>query len=538
VPLPLHPLFFELVRGAPADPAALASPQGHMAGCAGETVARLMALLPTLTAARAAAAAAAEAAAAGRPELAASCATEAKRLLGRALDRPYPWTGGAALRALLAATPLEYADPITGLALSPPPPAAAAAVAAASSAAGWAGVWDGELEALLRPGAGEAAVSPGGLLGFLEAVAELWLGSGVARQVDAFKQGVSQVFAWRHLLAFSAAELSAMMCGAGDVQWTDKALRRVLKPASGFDADCATMKWLRQELLAFTAPQRRSFLKFATAVPRLVPGLVLTVACKGSGGSWLPTAQTCTPQLNLAVYGRRRDLGAALREAMANADADGGFHERTAGSDGRSDGADRRASRQSAARAVLPPSMRGGGGGEQAGGGGEQAGGKAGASGGGSSGGSDGGVFGGGAASSRTEMREDEDEEEEEEDEAEVDEDEEEEGPGYGFYEAERARHRQEMEEVIFSGAMDDEDDDEEDEDEDGDGDAGDDPLFMRPTPEQAAAAAMQDMEQAMYSGESGNHGNEVSNFEERMMIEAAMASERWRSLPDDDEDL
>jgi hypothetical protein len=161
----------------------------------------------------------------------------------------------------------------------------------------------------------------------------------VARQVAAFRRGVNAVFGWRRLLAFGPQELADMVCGAGSVEWTDKSLKKLLRPAGGFGDSAPTVTWLRQELLAFTPPERRSFLKFATAVPRLVPGLSLTVACKGSGGGWLPTAQTCTPQLNLAVYTSRRDLASALREAMANADADGGFHERAAGSDGNTDDA-------------------------------------------------------------------------------------------------------------------------------------------------------------------------------------------------------
>ena len=102
----------------------------------------------------------------------------------------------------------------------------------------------------------------------------------------------------------------------------------------GFSHDSPTIQFLRAELVNMQNPDRQSFLKFATAVPRLVPDTQLIVTCKGKGGSWLPTAQTCTPQLNLSVYKRQADLGAALREAMANADADGGFHERAAGSDG------------------------------------------------------------------------------------------------------------------------------------------------------------------------------------------------------------
>merc|ERR1719198_1771193 len=106
---------------------------------------------------------------------------------------------------------------------------------------------------------------------------------------------MNQVFDWRALLAFSAHELCDMVCGVNRVDWTDKTLRRMLKPSSGFSHNSSTMNFLRDEMLRMNNRQRKRFLKFATAVPRLVPELQLTVACKGKAGSWLPTAQTCTP---------------------------------------------------------------------------------------------------------------------------------------------------------------------------------------------------------------------------------------------------
>ena len=97
---------------------------------------------------------------------------------------------------------------------------------------------------------------------------------------------------------------------------------------------------------------RQRFLKFATAVPRLVPDMHLVVACKGRAGSWLPTAQTCTPQINLPVYKNQADLCVALGEAIANSEADGGFHERPAGSDG-----DITSGSHDATQVNLPPSL-------------------------------------------------------------------------------------------------------------------------------------------------------------------------------------
>jgi len=285
VPLPLAPLFFKVVSGEAVDPTLLASPDSHMRGCSGETVACMMALLPDLRRA----------------------ASDPKQM-DALLAREYPFTGpGQTLSAFLAdpSVPLEYSDPITGVAL----------------------------------GGSEPSVHRHNLLSYLEAVADHWLGKGIERQVHAFRSGVSEVFDWKSLLAFSPRELCGMVCGTDAIDWTDKSLRKMLKPASGFNHESPTVEFLRSELIAMSNDQRQKFLKFATAVPRLVPDLTLIVACKGKGGSRLPTAQTCTPQINLPIYRSRQELRAALHEAIVHSEADGGFHEREAGSDGDTTGA-------------------------------------------------------------------------------------------------------------------------------------------------------------------------------------------------------
>ena len=127
---------------------------------------------------------------------------------------------------------------------------------------------------------------------------------------------------------------------------------QLLKPSSGFTHESPTLQFLRAELLKMPNRSRQRFLKFATAVPRLVPDMHLVVACKGRAGSWLPTAQTCTPQINLPVYKNQADLCVALGEAIANSEADGGFHERPAGSDG-----DITSGSHDATQVNLPPSL-------------------------------------------------------------------------------------------------------------------------------------------------------------------------------------
>jgi hypothetical protein len=345
-PLPIHHLFFELALSPNSVDAAavLSGPSSYMSGCSGETVAQMMALLPVLRSAYKTRDRANSTGSNSSPLISQrkrsdgneESLTTGPKSLNEIFDATYSFTSGLTLRNLITTHSFEFVDPITGIALNPLP---------------------NQKEGPSPTG----MVTPANLLCYLETVADFWLKTGVSRQIDAFKQGVSQVFDWSYLKSFTARELSDMVCGAGDVEWNEKSLRKMLTPTSGFDIDSPTMKWLRSELVSFNQAQRRSFLKFSTALPRLIPGMTLTIACKGVGGSWLPTAQTCTPQLNLPVYASKKDLKMALKEAMANADADGGFHERTAGSDGNSDEVrgHRRSGREERALQVqLPASMR------------------------------------------------------------------------------------------------------------------------------------------------------------------------------------
>ena len=96
-------------------------------------------------------------------------------------------------------------------------------------------------------------VTPANVETYLEAVLEAWVGRGVERQVEAFRQGIDQVFDWRALLSFSSHELANLMCGGDQIVWTDKTLRKLLKPSSGFSHDSPTMKVSREAKVDFGA---------------------------------------------------------------------------------------------------------------------------------------------------------------------------------------------------------------------------------------------------------------------------------------------
>lgn len=95
--------------------------------------------------------------------------------------------------------------------------------------------------------------------------------------------------------------------------------------------------WLRELLLDMPQDDRCAFLDFATAVPRLPPGLGIDVHIlappPSSDGHFhrLPTAHTCSKSIHLPAYDSKEQLKTCLTEALRNAQHHlGGFHEHAA----------------------------------------------------------------------------------------------------------------------------------------------------------------------------------------------------------------
>ena len=124
---------------------------------------------------------------------------------------------------------------------------------------------------------------------YLERVIDLTLGSGVQRQVDAFRAGFSQVFPYSALKAFTPNEL-VMLFGRVDEDWTIEstqdplnilictlltripALMDSIKADHGFNMDSKSVRNLLQTMSELSLPQRRDFLQFVTGSPKLPIG--------------------------------------------------------------------------------------------------------------------------------------------------------------------------------------------------------------------------------------------------------------------------
>ncbi|KAI1416613.1 HECT-domain-containing protein [Hypoxylon sp. FL1857] len=186
----------------------------------------------------------------------------------------------------------------------------------------------------LIPGGSHMPVTIYNVESYLEKVIDMTLGRGVKRQVEAFRNGFSQVFPYSALSAFTPDELVALF-GRVEEDWSLETLMDSIKADHGFNMDSRTVRNLLQTMSELTPAQRRDFLQFTTGSPKLPIGgfksltPMFTVVCKPSeppytSDDYLPSVMTCVNYLKLPDYSSiesmKRQLFTAIREGQ------GAFH--------------------------------------------------------------------------------------------------------------------------------------------------------------------------------------------------------------------
>ncbi|ERF71837.1 hypothetical protein EPUS_01752 [Endocarpon pusillum Z07020] len=169
---------------------------------------------------------------------------------------------------------------------------------------------------------------------YIERVLDMTVGAGVAKQIEAFKSGFSQVFSYSSLRAFTPDEL-IMLFGRVEEDWSLETLMDSIKADHGFNMDSKSVKNLLQTMSELTPTQRRDFLQFVTGSPKLPIGgfksltPMFTVVCKPSeppysSDDYLPSVMTCVNYLKLPDYTDlnvlRNRLNVAIQEGQ------GAFH--------------------------------------------------------------------------------------------------------------------------------------------------------------------------------------------------------------------
>ncbi|KAL3471529.1 hypothetical protein BJX99DRAFT_250384 [Aspergillus californicus] len=169
---------------------------------------------------------------------------------------------------------------------------------------------------------------------YVDRVVDMTLGSGVQAQVEAFRNGFSQVFAYSALQTFTPSEL-VMLFGRADEDWTIETLMDSIKADHGFNMDSHSVRNLLQTMSELSTQQRRDFLQFVTGSPKLPIGgfksltPIFTVVCRPSEppytpDDYLPSVMTCVNYLKLPDYSSLEVLRQRLTVAFK--EGQGAFH--------------------------------------------------------------------------------------------------------------------------------------------------------------------------------------------------------------------
>ncbi|RKF58260.1 putative ubiquitin-protein ligase [Golovinomyces cichoracearum] len=186
----------------------------------------------------------------------------------------------------------------------------------------------------LLPNGSQISVSIDRVEEYIDKVIDLTLGSGVYRQIEAFRAGFNQVFPYSALSAFTPDEL-VMLFGRVEEDWSLETLMDSIKADHGFNMDSKSVKNLLQTMSELDLSTRREFLQFTTGSPKLPIGgfksltPMFTVVRKPSeapytSDDYLPSVMTCVNYLKLPDY-TNLDV---MRERMTTAirEGQGAFH--------------------------------------------------------------------------------------------------------------------------------------------------------------------------------------------------------------------
>ncbi|KAL8741772.1 MAG: hypothetical protein Q9190_005662 [Brigantiaea leucoxantha] len=186
----------------------------------------------------------------------------------------------------------------------------------------------------LVPNGSDVPVDIENVASYVDKVVDMTLGSGVQRQVDAFREGFSQVFQYSALKAFTPTEL-VMLFGRVEEDWSIETLLDSIKADHGFNMDSKSVRNLLQVMSELDVQQRRDFLQFVTGSPKLPIGgfksltPMFTVVCKPSeppytSDDFLVSVMTCANYVKLPDYSDidilRKRLLTAIQEGQ------GAFH--------------------------------------------------------------------------------------------------------------------------------------------------------------------------------------------------------------------
>lgn len=208
----------------------------------------------------------------------------------------------------------------------------------------------------LIPDGANTVVSLDNVSAYITNVIDMTIGSGVQKQLEAFRAGFSQVFPYSALKAFTPDEL-VMLFGRVNEDWSLETLMDSIKADHGYNLDSKSVRNLLQVMSELSVEDRRGFLQFVSGSPKLPIGgeyfqcpiqtispdkadvnpfagfksltPMFTVVCKPSdppysSDDYLPSVMTCVNYLKMPDYSSLEVLKDKLNVAVM--EGQGSFH--------------------------------------------------------------------------------------------------------------------------------------------------------------------------------------------------------------------
>ncbi|CAA0807744.1 E3 ubiquitin-protein ligase UPL3 [Striga hermonthica] len=174
---------------------------------------------------------------------------------------------------------------------------------------------------------GDENVDISSLGNYVSRVVDATVGTGIMRQMEAFRSGFNQVFDISTLTIFSPNELDQLLCGCREL-WKAESLVDHIKFDHGYTSNSPAIINLLEIMGEFTPEQQRAFCQFVTGAPRLPPGGLavlnpkLTVVRKvhnlpDSVDDDLPSVMTCANYLKLPPYSSKEIMHKKLLYAIS-----------------------------------------------------------------------------------------------------------------------------------------------------------------------------------------------------------------------------
>lgn len=169
---------------------------------------------------------------------------------------------------------------------------------------------------------------------YVALVRDAYLGRGVVKQIEAFRDGFNAVFPIANLLYFDMPEVEILICGEKK-QLSFQILMQNVRLDHGYTISSPIIQMLFEVVDEMIPSEQRQFIMFVTGSPRLpVGGLLalnprLTVVKKvtevgGLSDDYLPSVMTCVNYLKLPDYTSKAVLRMKLFVAIS--DGLGSFH--------------------------------------------------------------------------------------------------------------------------------------------------------------------------------------------------------------------